>query len=171
MASTSTGKQPLLIDAPLCRVVRLDQTSSPAGSADPGTGSNGVLVVDCTGNDGALIEEVAIIQRVAGNTAKGNLYFSTSNLALGVTTTGGQANSWFLARFGFASGPDPGERESLVLPRILAPVPHAGANDADGYPPVHRGLRIEKGLALWAAIENASPVANAPNLLVMGGFY
>jgi hypothetical protein len=172
MSATSTNKEPLLIDRPLLKIARLDQTSSPAGSTpDPGTGSNGVLLVDAISNDGALIEDIWLIQRVAGNTASVNLYLSSSNLALGASAGSGQADAWFLGRVGFSVGPDPGETISWTLPKLLAPVPFAGANDGDGNIPVHRGLRISAGLALWASVNNASPVANAPSIAVQGGWY
>ena len=165
MASTSTNKRPLLMDRPLLKLVSLVGTSTPAGSVDPGSGTNAVALVDCTTGDGALVEAVELVQRVAGNTTSVNLYLSPSALSLG-------SDAVFLAQTNIAGGGDPGVRAAFSLPPLLSPVPHAGGNDAatDDIPQ-YRGLRIQPGWALWAACNSATPVANAPNILVQGGFY
>lgn len=61
MASTSTNKQPLLVDRPLLAVK--DTSGLLVGTLPPNTGidpanSAGVLLVDCLKNDGALIEHL-----------------------------------------------------------------------------------------------------------------
>lgn len=165
MASTSTNKAPLLIDRPLLEIKRLDGTSTPAGSVDPGSGTNAVLLVDCTANDGALIEVVQLVQRVAGNTTSVNLYLSTNAGLVG-------SDAFFLAQTNLSGGGDPGVTVSFPLPELLAPVPHAGGNDAaTNAIPQFRGLRLAKGWALWAAANSSTPVANAPNILAMGGYF
>jgi hypothetical protein len=165
MASTSTNKAPLLIDRPLLEIKRLDGTSTPAGSVDPASGTNAALLVDCTANDGALIEVVQLVQRVAGNTTSVNLYLSTNAGLLG-------ADAFFLAQFNLSGGGDPGATAVFPLPSLLAPVPHSGGNDAatDAIPQFS-GLRLAKGWALWAACNSSTPVATAPNILVQGGYF
>lgn len=167
--NTSTNKQPLLMDRPLCRVRRLDQ-SSTIGSIDPGTGTNGVLLVDCLQNDGALLENIWLIQRVANDRTLVNLYLSTSNVSLGVTASGGQADSFFLARTQMPVQAEIGFGQDFRLPRLLAPVAHAGPTGNPEVPQL-RGLRVEKGFALWAACEGPGPHPNAPNIGVMGGLH
>lgn len=173
MASTSTNKAPLLEDRPLLEICRLDGTSTPAGSVDPGTGTGGTLLVDCTSNDGAVLHDIWLIQRVAGDTSSVNLYLSSSATVLGTITTGQQVDSWFLGQFGFSVGGDPGSTLSFQMPKILAPVPHAGSNVGvnSDEPPQFRGLLLRKGLALWAAVNSATPVAGAPLIAVQGGFF
>lgn len=169
MSSSSTNKQPLLVDRPLLQLRRLDATSTPGG-VDPSTGTSGVMLVDCTSNDGALIESVFLVQRVAGNSVPVNLYLSTSNQLLGSLTDGGTADSWFLARAGFDVGPDVGTTVEFELPRLLSPIPHGGA--ATSAEPVQfRGLRLERGLALWASVDSSSAVPGAPLIGVQGGYY
>lgn len=170
MAASSTNKQPLLIDRPLLVVTSLRETTSPASGTEPGTGSNGVLLVDCTANDGAMIDSLWLIQRVAGDTTGVNLYISSSGLSLGVTANGGAANAHFLGRFGFGAGEGVGATAEMALPKLLAPVPHAGSTAA-GEPPQFRGLHLQRGLALWAAVNSATAVASAPNIACQGGFY
>lgn len=170
MSSSSTNKQPLLMDRPLLEVRRLDATSMPVTSVDPATGTSGVLLVDCTSNQGALIESVFLIQRVAGNSVPVNLYLSTSNQLLGSITDGGSADSWFLAQTSFEVGPDIGAMIEFTLPHVLAPVPHAGA--ATGSDAIRfRGLRLAAGQALWACVSSTSAVPGAPLIAAQGGFY
>jgi hypothetical protein len=171
MASSSTNKQPLLIDRPLMVVTRLTSTTSPAAGADPGTGSNGVLLVDCTANDGAVLDTIYLIQRVANDVSRVNLYISTSAHSLGVTSTGGNANAHFIGRVAFAASQLEGKTVEAQLPKLLAPVPHAGANNAAGEPAQFRGLYIQAGQALWAAVDSVTAVPNAPNIACQGGYY
>lgn len=152
-------------------VTRLDNTTSPAASADPGTGSNGVLLVDCTANDGAVLDAIYLIQRFDDNAVKVNLYISSSAYALGVTATGGSSNAFFLCRFGFGATQKIGATVEASLPKLLAPVPHAGSNGADGLPPQFRGLYLQAGQALWAAVDSVTAVPAAPNIACQGGYY
>jgi len=170
MAASSTNKQPLLIDRPLLVVASLRETTSPAGGTEPGTGSNGVLLVDCTANDGAAIDSLWLIQRVDNDVTPVNLYVSSSGLSLGVTASGSAANAQFLGRFAFGVLQKVGATVEFALPKLLAPVPHAGSTAA-GEPPQFRGLYLQRGLALWAAASSASAVASAPNIACQGGFY
>jgi len=170
MASSSTNKQPLLMDAPLMRVVRLDNTSMPAGIVDPGTATNGALIVDCTANDGALIESLWLIQRAANDTTEIRLFLSTSNLAMGVGLSGAPTDSQFLARAAFGESQPIGVTVEFALPKLLFPVVHASGNTGDE-PLQFRGLRIEKGRALWAAANVPTPAFTVPQIGVQGGFY
>jgi len=81
LSSSSTNKAPLLVDRPLMVVSRLDNSTSPAASVDPGTGSNGVLLVDCTANDGACIDSIYLIQRVDDSAVKVNLWAAVDSAA------------------------------------------------------------------------------------------
>jgi hypothetical protein len=170
VSSSSTNKQPLLVDRPLLEIRRLDATTATSNDVDPATGTSGVLLVDCTSGDGALIESIWLIQRVAGNATPVNLYLSTSNQLLGSLTDGGSAGSWFLGQAGFDVGPDPGGTVEFDLPKLLAPVPHAGAN-ADASPLQFRGLRLQEGQALWACVASTSAVPGAPLIAAQGGYY
>lgn len=162
---------PLLVDRPLLEIARLDNSTSPAASADPGTGSNGVLLVDCTDNDGAMLDAIFLIQRVDDNATQVNLYISSSSHSLGMTASGGSSNAHFLGRFGFGATQKVGAHAFAPLPYLLAPVPHAGGNSAAGEPPQFRGLYLKRGQALWAAAASAAADPAAPNIAAQGGYY
>jgi hypothetical protein len=161
----------LLIDRPLMRVRRLDQTYSQV-AIDPGSGTNGVLLLDCLDNEGALIEDLFLIQRKANNVAIVNLYLSSSALSLGLTVTGGAADSFFLGRAEMPAASPVGQVVHFSLPRLLSPVPHASMIvPTEGPIPQFGGLRIERGMALWAAVDGVGPHPDAPNLGIQGGLY
>lgn len=167
--NTTTNKLPLLMDRPYCRVLRLDGTST-VGSIDPGTGTNAVLLLDCTQNDGALVENIWLLQRFADDVTRVNLYLSTSNVSLGVTASGGQADSFFMGTAEMPINAEIGNTVDFRLPRVLAPVAHASASGNPEVPQL-RGLRVEKGYCLWAACDGPGPHPNAPNIGIMGGLH
>lgn len=155
MASTSTNKQPLLVDRLLHYVVNLD-TSINDGMDIVGT-NTATLIIDGTTADGALIEDIYAISR-GTNGYKVNLYISSArdylrpNEAvfigtLTAATTKGNVVHW------------------EEMPRSLSPVPQVGDN------PYNKALYLPKGSALWAARESSANVTDGPLLGCQGGWY
>ena len=155
MASTSTNKQPLLVDRILHYVVNLD-TSVNDGIDIVGT-NTAVLLVDSTSADGAIIEDIYSIAR--GTTAADiNLYISTSNDYLR------PGESAFIGTF--KSGTTIGAVTNWEnMPRTLAPVPQVG--DAK----YNNALYIPKGRALWGARNSNVNLSDGPLLGCQGGWY
>jgi hypothetical protein len=89
VASSSTNKQPLLIDRPLLVVESLAATHAPVGALDVNTGVVAALLVDCTQNDGALLSDIAAINRVANQACEIGFYLSRSALTLGTGAASG----------------------------------------------------------------------------------
>ena len=155
MASTSTNKQPLLVDRLLHYVVNLD-TSINDGMDIVGT-NTATMLIDGTTADGALIEDIYCIAR--GTTGyKVNLYISSArdylrpNEAVFVgtltaATTKGNVVHW------------------EEMPRSLSPVPQVGTD------PYNRALYLPKGSALWAARESSANVTDGPLLGCQGGWF
>lgn len=176
MATTSANKQPLFVDRPLLSIVSLTGTTHTPGTTEPAAGTIGVLLADCTNNDGGMLDDVWLIQRRDNDTTPVNLFLSTSAQSLGVTASGGAASAAFLGRVAFASGAKIGATISWQPPKVLAPVPHAGGNvgyivNGPAEVPQFRGLLMPRGMALWAAVDSATAVASAPNIACQGGFY
>ena len=74
MASTATNKQPLLVDRPF-HFGAIVNGSSGSTSPDLGAaGVTGILLLDCTNNDGGLVEDAYAISR--GTEHEINLYLS-----------------------------------------------------------------------------------------------
>ena len=174
MASTSTNKQPLLIDRPLHNSEVLDNrvtgTPSTQMNGDPAGTNNAIDLVDCTQNDGALVESVYAVSRGdnEGEAWRINLYLSTQADFLRAEA----------ARFlgSFLASPTAGEKtEFLEFPSVLAPIPEVNAGGAGAGDPV--GLRftalyIPKGKVLWAAVNHdGSGMQTGPVCGCQGGFY
>jgi len=155
MASTSTNKQPLLVDHVLHKVVDLSQ-SIITDTTITGTNS-AALIVDSTSLDGAIIEDIYAISRKT-TAFSINLYLSSSNDYL-------RPQEGVLIG-SFASATTIGEVTHWEnMPRILAPMPHTGTESQ------FRALYVPKGRALWAAIQSASVDTEAPILGAQGGWY
>lgn len=155
MASTSTNKQPLLVDRVLHYVLNLD-TAINDGMDIVGT-NTATLLVDATSSDGAILEDVYLISR--GTPAyKVNLYISNARDylrpneaafvgSLTSATTKGNIVRW------------------NEMPTTLAPVPQVGTK------PGNQAFYLPKGAALWVARESNSNVSDAPLIGCQGGWY
>ena len=162
MASTSTNKQPLLIDRVLHQVADLQGATIAQNTGIEVAGTNNAsLIIDCTTNDGALVEEVYAIARATTTGYKINLYLSSASDYLRTQ------QSIYIGTL--TGGITVGQRTVATdLPKILAPMPQTG-NDAQ-----FTALYIPAGKSLWAAVEMQSgtdQAQNAPFIGVQGGYY
>jgi hypothetical protein len=164
MASTSTNKQPLLVDRVLHEVVDLASATVAELAGLDITGTNSaVILIDCTSNDGALIEDIYTIAREVTTGYKVNLYLSTAADYLR------PQQSVYVSSI--AGGTTAGQKVRINktdLPSVLAPMPQTGSDSQ------FSALYIPRGKALWAAVEQQSPTDQAPAaplLGVQGGFY
>jgi len=155
MASTSSNKQPLLIDHVLHEVINLD--SAISSTFDISGTNTAVLIVNAVTTDGAILEDVYSIAR-STTAANINLYLSSATDYLrpseGVLV--GQ----------FASATTIGDVTKFTeMPSILAPVAQVGSTAQ------LKALYIPKGKALWAARQSSSVLTDGPLLGVQGGWY
>ena len=165
MASTSTNKQPLLVDRVLHEVVDLSGATVAELAGLDITGTNSAApVIDCTTNDGAIVEDIYAIAREVTTGYKINLYLSTAADYLR------SQQSVYVGSL--TGGTTTGEKTRIAagdLPYILAPMPHTGSTDNK-----FAALYVPRGKALWAAVEQQAPAdqaTSAPLLGVQGGFY
>lgn len=154
MASTSTNKQPLLIDRVLHSIVATDQAFND-GMDVSGTNSATPLV-DATNSDGAIIEDIYLISR--GSASKVNLYISTASdflrpqQAAFVGTITASATKGDVSRWEEA-------------PKTLTPVPQVGSENHN------RAFYLPRGTALWTAREDNKDITTGPLVGAQGGFY
>ena len=166
MSSSSSNKQPLLIDRPLHEWVTLGSESclvkpdnfyalAPGGFK---------LLVDCTANDGALIDSISIMAPEAGLTEASVLIFlSTTSAAVQITPD----NTASVANMKIGSQAI-GERTVIPLPPLIAPVPNVGDE------PKNTGLFVPKGRALFAGLSEslqAPSLSSRVQVFAQGGFY
>jgi len=168
MASTSTNKQPLLVDRVLYESCGTELLASGSDTSVDivGTNSSKVLV-DCTTNDGAIIEDMFTIAR--GSTAYKVLFYMSTAVDylradqavyvgdITAATTSGEFTN------------------VAYLPRVLAPVPQTGniTGLPDGVPLKNQALYVPRGRALWVTLQRltAPNSTTAPIAGVQGGFF
>lgn len=165
MASTSTNKQPLLVDRVLHEVVDLAGATVDVAAGLNITGTNSAaLLIDCTQNDGALVEDLYSIAREVTTAYKVNIYLSTasdylrSQQSVYIGTLTGGTGTGAITRI-----------DATSIPTILAPMPHAGSTENK-----FGAIYIPKKKALWAAVEKqdaGDQALNAPLVGVQGGYY
>ena len=164
MASTSTNKQPLLVDRVLHEIVDLAGRSVAQNAGIEIIGTNSaVLVLDCTTNDGAIVEDVYAIARQIATGYKINLYISTGSDYLRT-----QQSEYIATLTGGITSGQKTRISTDELPLVLAPMPHAGTTSQ------FTALYIPRGKALWAAVEEQSSgdqTVAAPLIGVQGGYY
>lgn len=160
MASTATNKQPLLVDRVFHNIVASNTlTSGSATSLDILGTNESKLLMNCTQNDGGIIEDLYVLARsTTAYTAV--FYFSTSVDYLRPTeaTYVGQLTSSTTAGT---------KTSSSDLPKVLAPLPAAGSSSQVN------ALYVPKGTALWCSLQLAAPPnsADTPIIGAQGGLY
>ena len=147
MASTSTNKQPLLVDRVFSQTKDLSARFIPPGvGIDLQAGSQGELILDCTKNDGAVIEDIIAFSRGNlpksyetaadrqtdidnGDTALQKDLGYVINLYLCPSTTYLDPGSAFFIG-SFDGGYKEGERTMFwAMPHMHAPVAHLGSTN------------------------------------------
>jgi hypothetical protein len=173
LASTSTNKQPLLVDRPLHQWVSLGSVACVTDPDDYSSLSPGgcQLLVDCTGVDGAVIDSLSVVVNQATTTQVTALfYLSTAPTPFGITGD----NTVLVASVDVGSALA-GERSIASLPPLSVPVPHVGAmvnpSEADKK---NTGIQIESNQLLYVGINTAitspSP-ATRINAFAQGGYF
>jgi hypothetical protein len=173
MSSSSTNKQPMLVDRPLHAFAILGPTPCLADSANFATvlGGGCSLLVDCSDNDGAIIDSLSIVCNQANTTQSSVLFFvSSSPTIFGITET-----NTVLAATAVVQSGAPGDRTNVSLPPLTVPVPNLGGQTAvTEFSKKNTGLYIPSGLLLYTGL-NAAILAPTPatkvNVFAQGGFF
>ena len=160
MASTSTNKQPLLIDRVFHNTV--DSNTLASGSDTSldilGTNSSAVLL-NCASNDGGIIEDIYTVAR-SDTSYTVLLYLSTAADYLRSTEAAFVGKITTETSVGAVVSFDDS-------PKILAPVPEVGTEAQ------FRALYVPSGKVLWATLQLAIPAASntTPIIAAQGGLY
>ena len=162
----------MLMDRVLYSAVATNNCASGSATSLDIQGTNSSeLLVDCTQNDGAIIEDMFLIARSA-TPFKALFYFSGATDYL-------RANQAVLIG-SITSASTAGDFTNVYkLPRTLAPVPQVALGDLTdasvrpGEPLRNEALYIPRGKALWVTLqlESANETADTPIAGVQGGFY
>ena len=162
MASTSTNKQPLLVDRVFHNVIPTKGLASGSATLLDISGTNSsVVLLSCTTNDGAIVESIYTISR-GTKVYKVNLYLSTAIDFLRPT------EAVCIGQFSSANKVADVSKWT-GMPNILVPTPSNAATTIQQF----QGLYIPKGQNLWVSLGEASaPTADdTPIIGAQGGLY
>ena len=135
-----------------------------------------VVLVDCSSNDGAVIDSLSIVALEANTTARNVVVFlSTATTATSVTA----ANSAYVGGAAIASSAV-GTRTNIPLPPLSVPVPNLASPAATmaAYPSEtdkkNTGLYVPSGALIYVGVDQAiaAPSANTRvHVFAQGGFF
>ena len=157
MATTSTNKQPLLVDRVFHEIANTSAFLN-ASDIDVSPTNSAKLLLNCIGTDGAVVEYVYAISRSTVTTYTANLYLSTSNDYLRPT------EAFFIGSV--TSTQVMKELTEMDLPKTLTPVPNNGSDLKN------TALYVPANKALWVARATGEPDAtDGPLVGIQGGYF
>ena len=176
MATTSSNKMPLLVDRPLHSFASLGASAGLTTASNFNTpNANLVLLVDCSTNDGAVIDSISLISNEASLTSvKVIAFLSVATSSAGVTPIN------TLAVANATVGSSLGDRVNMSLPALSVPVPNLAspAATAAAYPSEtdkkNTGIYVPSGATLFvgtSAAISAPSSASRVNVFAQGGFF
>jgi hypothetical protein len=185
MASTSTNKQPLMVDRPFLRGARINNGTTVVGnSSNPDFGDliQLVRVGDIPSEDGALVEDIFVVANEGYPNQSGvrsaafGVYIYAPNQAAPSTSA-----SLLISKFEVGlSGDTEGLIQRVELPATVAPTPQTG--DFNLVRPIEIGkseaLYLEKGYILAIGYLGNGPASvsgglspSGLSIFAQGGFY
>jgi len=184
MASTSTNKQPLMVDRPFLRGCRINNATTTVDPTNPNFGDliQLVRVGDIPSEDAALVEDIFVVPNEGYpnnggvRSASFGVYVYAPNQAAPSTSA-----SLMISKLEIGlSGDSEGIIHRVELPAMVAPTPQVG--DTNLARPIEvgksEGLYLEKGYILCIGYLGAGPAAvsgglspSGVTILAQGGFY
>ena len=178
MATSSSNKMPLLVDRPMHSFATIggEAALTTATNFNTPAAAGCVVLVDCSSNDGAVIDSLSIVALEANTTARNVVVFlSTATTATSVTA----ANSAYVGGAAIASSAV-GTRTNVPLPPLSVPVPNLASPAATmaAYPSEtdkkNTGLYVPSGALIYVGVDQAiaAPSANTRvHVFAQGGFF
>lgn len=179
MASSSSNKQPLLVDRPLHSFATIGGTAALTTSTNFNTpaGAGCALLVDCSANDGAVIDSVSVIITEASTTTSTVLLFlSTAASPASISAL----NTAVVASVAIPGGNTAGQRVNMSLPALSVPVPNLASPAATmaTYPTEtdkkNTGLYVPSTALVYVGVTaslTAPSTATRVNVFAQGGFF
>lgn len=178
MASTSTSKQAMLVDRPLLSFARIGTAACLSSSTNLNTivGTGCVLLVDCSANDGAVIDSLTLIENESNVTASRTCVFISVAPSAALITN---LNTAYVTGVTINGGGTMGTRTNIPLPPLSVPVPCLASPAASvaAYPDEvekkNTGLYVPSGALLYVGtdVTLTNPAATQLTVIAQGGFY
>lgn len=179
MATSSSNKMPLLVDRPLHSFATIGGTAALTSATNFNTpsGAGCTLLVDCSSNDGAVVDSLSILITEASTTTSTVLVFlSTATTAAAITAL----NTACVASAAIPGGNTAGQRVNISLPPLSVPVPNLASPAATiaTYPnetdKKNTGLYVPSTALLYvgtSAALTAPSAATRVHVFAQGGFF
>lgn len=179
MATSSSNKQPLLVDRPLHSFATVGGAAAltSATNFNTPTGGGCQLLVDCSSNDGAVVDSLSILITEASTTTSTVLVFLSTASNTSVISP---SNTVVVAAGAIPGGNTAGQRVNISLPPLTVPVPNLASPAATmaTYPgetdKKNTGLYVPSGALLYAgvsAVLTAPSAATRVHVFAQGGFF
>lgn len=177
MSSSSTNKQPLLVDRPLLEVVLVGATPALVTSTNLLTPTPaGLARLVSPGPDGSIVDSITVIAPQASITAANLIVFASIAASAALITA---ANTYPIAMAAIGSA-SMGQRTNVPLLPLLVPVPNLASPAATmaTYPTEfekkNTGLYVPSGKYLYVGTDvalSASAVSTNVIVVAQGGHY
>jgi hypothetical protein len=168
----------MMVDRPLHAFAKVGSTAALSSSSDLtsliGTGCR--LLVDCSSNDGAVVDSVSIVEtRNSTSSVQICLFLSVATTPADITTD----NTAYVAGASLTGSGAAGQRTNIPLPPLSVPVPclASPALNMAEYPSEidkkNTGLYVPSGALLYvgAAQVISSPTGALVTVFAQGGFF
>lgn len=179
MASSSTNKAPLLVDRPLHSFATIGSTAALSSATNFNTpvGAGCALLVDCSSNDGAVIDSISVLINEASTTTSTVLVFlSTAESAAAISAL----NTACVANAAIPGSSAAGQRVNISLPPLSVPMPNLASPAATmaTYPTEtdkkNTGLYVPSTALVYVGVSaalSAPSAATRVHVFAQGGFF
>lgn len=170
---------PLLVDRPLHSFATIGSAAALTSATDFNTpsGSGCSLLVDCSANDGAVVDSLSVrINQSSTTTSTVLVFLSTATSPAGIS----DLNTACVASVAIPSGNTAGQRVNISLPPLSVPVPSLASPAATetAYPTEtdkkNTGLYVPSTALVYVGVSAAltSPsAATRVHVFAQGGFF
>jgi len=170
---------PLLVDRPLHSFATIGGTAALTSATNFNTpsGAGCALLVDCSGNDGAVIDSLSVVITEASTTTSTVLVFLST---AATTATISALNTAVVASAAIPGGNTAGQRVNISLPPLSVPVPNLGSPAATmaTYPTEtdkkNTGLYVPSTALVYVGLSaalSAPSTATRVHIFAQGGFF
>ncbi len=178
MASTSSNKTPMMVDRPLHSFAKVGTTAALSSASDLTTlvSSGCQLLVDCSSNDGAVVDSVSVIENHNSvSSVRVCLFISVATSSALITPV----NTAYVAGIALSGAGTVGTRTNIPLPPLSVPVPclASPAVNVATYPDEvdkkNTGLYVPSGALLYVGVAQviSSPTNAVVTVFAQGGFF
>lgn len=168
----------MMVDRPLHAFALVGGTAALSSATDLTTlvGNGCQLLVDCSSNDGAVIDSITVVENQANTSAvRVCLFVSVASTPALITTS----NTAYATGISLSGTGTVGLRTNVPLPPLSVPVPNLASPAATmtAYPTEtdkkNTGLYIPSGALLYVGVSAAitAPVGGRVTVFAQGGFY